>query len=76
MPTIRTCNTCEQTKPITDFRDVGHNNGNRRHKCIVCERIKQRENNKIFYEKNKEKYKQYARDKYKSKKLMPTPVQE
>ena len=64
MPNIRCCNTCEQTKPIEEFRSTGHNNGNRRHICLTCERVKNNERNKKYYEANKEKCLNYSRDRY------------
>lgn len=69
MPTIRCCNTCEQTKPINEFRKTA-NPENYRHRCIICERAQNKEKNKIYYEKNKEVYLKKAKEKYKKRKAV------
>lgn len=51
LPKIRCCNMCEIIKNIDEFRNTGHNDGNRRHVCYVCELMK----NRIKKEENKNK---------------------
>ena len=75
MPNIRCCNKCEQTKPIEEFRGTGHENGNRRHICLVCEREQNKARNKLYYQKNREKCLTYVKGRYQKKTKEPQPVE-
>jgi len=67
IPNIRCCNTCEQTKGIELFRNTS--SGNKRHICADCEKIRNRERNARFYQKNKEKCLAKAKVKYNNKRV-------
>ena len=67
IPNIRCCNTCEQTKGIELFRNTS--SGNKRHICIDCEKIQNRERNARYYRKNKEACLAKAKVKYNKKRV-------
>jgi hypothetical protein len=67
IPNIRCCNTCEQTKGIELFRNTS--SGNKRHICADCEKIRNRERNARFYQKNKDKCLAKAKVKYNKKRV-------
>lgn len=67
IPNIRCCNTCEQTKGIELFRNTS--SGNKRHICVDCEKIQNRERNARYYRKNKEACLAKAKVKYNKKRV-------
>jgi len=67
IPNIRCCNTCEQTKGIELFRNTS--SGNKRHICVDCEKIRNRERNARYYRKNKDACLAKAKVKYNNKRV-------
>ncbi|MFW9950148.1 MAG: hypothetical protein ACFFKA_08490 [Candidatus Thorarchaeota archaeon] len=52
MPSIRTCKSCEITKPIDDFPHCSNKktiNKTYRHTCKICEKEQKREYHRNYY---------------------------